>query len=120
MRSFRGLALRQLWARRARALMTMAGIVLGVGMIFGVLALSTTLNQTFTKLFESAYGKTDLIVSGSSDDSLPPRLLDQVRGTEGVEIAVGRLFAPLTLVEKSSGRAIESSEGRLNTVGEPP
>lgn len=116
MRSFGRLAFRQLRARRARALMTTAGIVLGVGMIFGVLALSTTINRTFTQLFDSVYGKTDLIVSGDSEQSVRKGLLERVRGTEGVEVAVGRVFAPLTLLE-DSGEAIESASGRLNMAG---
>ena len=56
MRSFASLALRQVRARRARALLTAAGIVLGVGMILGVLLLAATINRTFTDLFDSVYG----------------------------------------------------------------
>ena len=34
-------------------------------MIFGVLLLAATIHRTFTDLFDSVYGKTDLVVSGS-------------------------------------------------------
>ena len=64
MRSFGSLALKQVRSRRARSLLTAAGIVLGVGMILGVLLLSATINRTFTDLYDSVYGKADLIVSG--------------------------------------------------------
>jgi len=47
-----------------RLLLTVAGIVLGVGMIVGVLLLSATIQRTFTDLYDSVYGQTDLVVSG--------------------------------------------------------
>ena len=41
-------------------MLTAAGIVLGVGMILGVLLLTATINRTFTDLYDSVYGETDL------------------------------------------------------------
>ena len=71
-------------------LLTAAGIVLGVGMIFGVLLLAATIQRTFTDLYDSVYGETDLVVSGSeSTGSLPPSALERARRTEGVEEASG-------------------------------
>ena len=55
MRSFGSLALKQVRARRLRALLTTAGIVLGVAMVFAVLALSNTIRGTFNSLFDSVY-----------------------------------------------------------------
>ena len=43
------LTLRQLRTRRLRALLTTAGIVLGVAMVFGVLLLSATIRGTFPR-----------------------------------------------------------------------
>ena len=40
-----------------RALLTAAGIVLGVGMILGVLLLAATINRTFADLYDSVYGR---------------------------------------------------------------
>ena len=79
-----------------RALLTAAGIVLGVGMIFGVLTLSGTISNTFTNLFDSVYGKADLVVSGSESTSLPKRSLKQVRSTPGVAEAQGNVFSVFT------------------------
>ena len=80
-RSYYALALRQLRTRRLRLLLTAAGIVLGVGMICGVLLLAATIQRTFTDLYDSVYGETDLVVSGSeSSGSLPPSALDRARG----------------------------------------
>lgn len=100
MRSFGSLALRQVRARRMRAVLTAAGIVLGVGMILGVLLLTATINRTFTDLFDSVYGKTDLVVSGTESTTLRDATLQRVRSTPGVEIAQGRVFSVFTLVEE--------------------
>ncbi len=102
MRSFAGLAPRQLRARRLRALLTAAGIVLGVAMILGVLLLSATIQGTFSDLFDSVYGRTDLVVSGSqSSGSLRPSTLREVQETEGVEDAAGGIQARFNLIEKA-------------------
>jgi putative ABC transport system permease protein len=95
-RSFSSIATRQLAARKMRALLTAAGIVLGVGMIFGVLTLSGTISRTFTDLFDSVYGQADLVVSGSESTSLPKRALRQVRETPGVAEAQGNVFSVFT------------------------
>ena len=39
-------------------------IMLGVGMVFGVLLLVGTIHSTFDGLYDSIYGKTDIVVSG--------------------------------------------------------
>ena len=102
MRSFAGLAPRQLRARRLRALLTAAGIVLGVAMILGVLLLSATIQGTFSDLFDSVYGRTDLVVSGSqSSGSLRPSTLREVQETEGVEDAAGGIQARFNLIERA-------------------
>ncbi len=88
--------MRQVRARRMRALLTAAGIVLGVGMIFGVLTLSGTISRTFTDLFDSVYGRADLVVSGSESTSLPKKTLRQVRSVPGVEEAQGNVFSVFT------------------------
>ena len=84
MRNFGSLALKQVRSRRARSLLTAAGIVLGVGMILGVLLLSATINRTFTDLYDSVYGKADLIVSGGGqEESLPKRAFAEVEERAG-------------------------------------
>ena len=70
--SLTGLSLRSLRARPLRSLLTAGAIVLGVGMVFGVLLLVGTIHSTFDRLFDSIYGKTDIVVSGEqSAGSLP-------------------------------------------------
>ena len=79
MRSFGSLAFRQLRARRLRSLLTTAGIVLGVAMILGVLLLTVTIHRTFNDLFDSVYGRTDLVVSGIGGDAVRHSALDEVK-----------------------------------------
>ena len=118
MRSFSGLALRRVRARRARALLTGAGIVLGVGMILGVLLLAATINRTFSDLFDSVYGKTDLVVSGDGEDSLKADTFNRVVKTPGVEDAAGNVQSVFTLVE--DGLASPDAEKQLNVAGQDP
>ncbi len=90
MRSFGSLAFRQVRARRLRSLLTAAGIVLGVGMILGVLLLTVTIHRTFTDLFDSVYGRTDLVVSGVGGDSVPHSTLAIARRDAGRRRGAGQ------------------------------
>jgi len=117
MRSLSSLAIRQVRARRLRSLLTAAGIVLGVGMILGVLLLTATIHRTFSDLFDSVYGRTDLIVSGVGGDSLRGAMLARVRRTPEVAEAQGAVTGVFTLVD-SSGAASSDSSSRLNVAGE--
>jgi putative ABC transport system permease protein len=119
MRSFGSLAFRQVRARRLRALLTAAGIVLGVGMIVGVLVLAATIQRTFTDLFDSVYGRTDLVVSGTDQTSLPHSTLRRVRDTRDVEDAEGRISSVFSVVDRF-GRASDQAASQLNVAGEAP
>ena len=117
MRSFGSLAFRQVRARRMRALLTTAGIVLGVAMILGVLLLAATIHRTFNDLFDSVYGRTDLVVSGVGGDAVRHSTLAKVRRTPGVEMAEGVVFSIFTLVDRS-GEASSDAAQQLNVAGE--
>jgi putative ABC transport system permease protein len=118
--SFYGLSFRQVRTRRLRVLLTAAGIVLGVGMICGVLLLAATIQRTFTDLYDSFYGQTDLVVSGEdSAGSLPRSALRRVQRTEGVEDASGSVFAVLSLVGED-GRVEDGNGSVLNVSGDDP
>ena len=120
MRNFGSLALKQVRSRRARSLLTAAGIVLGVGMILGVLLLSATINRTFTDLYDSVYGRADLIVSGGGqEESLPKRAFGEVETTPGVDEAVGRIQSVFTLVD-DKGEAPPDATKQLNVAGQDP
>jgi putative ABC transport system permease protein len=90
LRSFDGLAVRQVRTRRLRALLTAGGIVLGVAMIFGVLLLTGTIRSTFTEFFASVYGRTDVVALGHSGvGTLPAPALGRIRSLDGVAEAQG-------------------------------
>src|SRR5438552_3872526 len=101
MRSFSSLAVRQVRARRLRALLTATGIVLGVGMILGVLLLTATIHSTFANLFSSVYGRTDLVVSGGGGDSVHHSTLRVVRRTPNVGQVSGQVFSVFSLVHRA-------------------
>jgi putative ABC transport system permease protein len=100
LRSFGGLAWRNVRARRLRALLTAAGIVLGVGLMLGVLLLTATINSTFRDLFDSVYGSADLVVAPEAESGTLGELeLRRVRRLGGVETAQGTLQDVFVRVE---------------------
>ena len=99
LKRFSGLSVRNLRARLQRTLLTTVGIVLGVGIVFGVLTLSDTMSGTFNDLFSRAYGAADLTVtaaggSGGFDEGVAQK----VRGYEGVESAAPRYALSSSLI----------------------
>ena len=76
--------LRNLRARVQRTLLTAVGIVLGVGIVFGVLTLSNTMSGTFQELFTRAYGSADLTVTAAGGSGgFDQKAVEEVRGYEG-------------------------------------
>src|SRR5918995_1278988 len=116
LRSFNSLALRQLRTRPLRSVLTAFGVVLGVGMVFGVLLLVGTIRHTFDDLISSAWGKTDLIVGGTANGVLPESSAATARAVPGVRDAspwAGGMFTRLD----ARGRAVEGPSGRLSVAG---
>lgn len=102
--SFNGIAVRGMRTHKLRSLLTGLGVVLGVGMVFGVLVLVGTIHKTFTQLIDSAYGSRSLIVTPRGGGTLPASTLGIIRRTQGV---------------KSTGQAIGGSFIRLDGRGRP-
>jgi len=118
--SFDGVALRQLRTRRLRSLLTALGIVLGVGMVFGVLLLTGTIRATFSDLITAAWGKSDLVVSaragaGVMPDDTPQRL-DAIPGVRHASPAVGGSFTRLD----ARGRPVKGAAGQMFVSGYDP
>jgi putative ABC transport system permease protein len=113
LRSFSAIGARSLRSRPLRSALTTAGIVLGVGMAFGVLILVTTIHSSFSNLFDAIYGNTSVIVSGkSSVGSVPAGTLEKVEAVEGVEAATGTVFGVFRVVDESG----KASTGRTDTL----
>jgi putative ABC transport system permease protein len=116
LRSVDGLALRQLRTRPLRAVLTGFGVVLGVGMVFGVLLLVGTIRHTFDDLIGSAWGKTDLIVSGRANGLLPDSALERTRAVPGVREAAAMVGGDLNRL-RPDGAAIKGPPGRVLVAG---
>src|SRR5919197_6580331 len=117
--SFDALAVQQMRTRKLRALLTAFGIVLGVGMVFGVLLLVGTIRHTFNQLIDSAWGKTDVVVMGKANGTMPENTVVRLRATQGVRDAggmVGSVFARLD----QNGNAIKGQKGRMLVAGFDP
>ncbi len=117
LRSYRGVGLRGLRARPLRSVLTGAGIVLGVGMAFGVLILVGTIHSTFGHLFDSIYANTSLVVSGkSSIGSVPESTPAKLGRIEGVEAAVGDVGGVFRVVD-AEGKAETGRKATLFVQG---
>jgi putative ABC transport system permease protein len=99
LRRFTGIGLRNLRARAQRTLLTAIGIVLGVGIVFGVITLSDTMSSTFRELYSRAFGAADItITTAGGSGTLAEGVVEKVRGYEGVESAAPRLSLPASLI----------------------
>lgn len=114
---FAGLGPRSLRARKLRSGLTAAGIVLGVGMAFGVLVLVATIHSSFDSLFSAIYGNTNVVVSGkNSIGEVPQGTLAKVRRVDGVEVASGRVMGIYRLIGEG-GKADTSTSSTLFVAG---
>ncbi len=116
LRSFHSLALRQLRTRPLRSALTAFGVVLGVGMVFGVLLLTGTIRATFDEVIDSAWGETDLVVMGEGSGTMPADTLDRIKGVEGVREAAGMVGGMFTRLERD-GTPIHGPNGQLLIAG---
>ncbi|MGB3635758.1 MAG: ABC transporter permease, partial [Rubrobacteraceae bacterium] len=99
LRRFSNLSFRNLGSRPQRTVLTTIGIVLGVGIVFGVLTLSNTMSSTFKELFTQAYGSADLTITAAGGSGTFARdNVAEIRSTPGVESAAPRLSVPASLI----------------------
>jgi len=115
-------ALRGLWGRKLRAVLTAIAIVLGVAMVSGTLALTNAIDSAFNQIFSDTYASTDAVVSGktfnyqgdtSQAPSLPAGLLDKVRALPGTDVATGLVS------DQSSAKIINRTGKAIDTGGAP-
>ncbi|MDP8939725.1 MAG: ABC transporter permease, partial [Actinomycetota bacterium] len=104
LRRFSSLSFRNLGSRPQRTVLTAVGIVLGVGIVFGVLTLSNTMSSTFKDLFTRAYGSADLtITAAGGSGTFDEGRVRAVRSTPGVGSAAPRLSLPASLILDETG-----------------
>ena len=104
-------------AARLRALLTSLAVVLGVAMISGTFVLTDTIQKAFTNVFDTAYDKTSVIITGkevvkesSTHPTVPASLLERVRSQPGVAAAARRLGDTVRLIGRD-GKALGGSDG---------
>ena len=105
------IALRYLWARRLRTILSSLAIVLGVMMVAGTYVLTDTIDASFDTIFEESNAGIDAVLTADqaieaddgSEGSLPASLLERVKRVDGVAEAEGGIF--------SSGVSIIGSDG---------
>jgi putative ABC transport system permease protein len=116
LRSFNSLALRQLRTRPLRSVLTAFGVVLGVGMVFGVLLLVGTIRATFDEVIDSAWGETDLIVMGLGSGTMPVGTLDRIKDVDGVRAAAGMVGGMFTRLD-ADGSPVKGNKGQVLIAG---
>jgi ABC-type antimicrobial peptide transport system permease subunit len=133
MRRLNRLALRNLWTRKLRTLVTGFGIVLGVATVLAFGIANATVENSLGDFFSQTAGDADLTVTRSTRDAtFRVRVLNQLAGAEGVALAAGSLWrgGDLRLADEDQGitlvgidpeidaqvRSYKLAEGRM--VGE--
>lgn len=109
------LALKSLWARKARALGTTFAVVLGIAFVAGSYILTDTIFAAFDEIFNESLSGTSVVITAKNpveQDSgevptIPASLLKRVQGTPGVKLAAGAIFTPGGLFD-SKGEKIGS------------
>jgi putative ABC transport system permease protein len=96
------LAVKSLWARKVRALMTALAVVIGVAFVAGTYILTDTTFAAFDEIFEDSLAKTDVVITAKEEvrqetgevPSFKAIVLPEVKGVDGVRVAVGQIFTP--------------------------
>jgi putative ABC transport system permease protein len=96
----RRVALKGIWWRRGRAVLTAFAVVLGVAMVSGTFILTDTINKAFDTIFQDSYSQTSAVISGkevvkdaaSGIATVPAPLLQRVRANDNVAAATGAIF----------------------------
>jgi putative ABC transport system permease protein len=96
------LALKSLWARKARALSTTFAVVIGVAFVAGSYVLTDTIFAAFDEIFSESLKGTSVVVTARNPveqesgevPTIPASLLPEVRRTPGVKLASGAIFTP--------------------------
>src|SRR3954465_130253 len=112
-----GATIKGMLAHKLRLFLTATSIALGVAFLAGTLMLNDSMQRAFDDVFGSVNSGTDVAVRAEAgavktedpDDSRPPlpaKVINLVRGVDGVAVAEGRVrgYAPLTA---SHGKPIQ-------------
>jgi putative ABC transport system permease protein len=96
------LALKSLWARKARAFATTFAVVIGVAFVAGSYVLTDTIFAAFDEIFGESLKGTSVVISAENPvkqengevPTISASLLPRVQRTPGVKLAAGAIFTP--------------------------
>jgi putative ABC transport system permease protein len=96
------LALKSLWARKARAVATTFAVVIGVAFVAGSYVLTDTIFAAFDEIFGESLKGTSVVISAENPvkqengevPTISASLLPRVQRTPGVKLAAGAIFTP--------------------------
>ena len=90
------IALKDLFGRKLRLVLTSLAIVMGVAMVSGTYVLTDSINAAFSSIFKTAYSTSDAIITGKAvfggsqnAPSFPDSTLAKVKALPAVEDAAG-------------------------------
>jgi len=88
MNNFYLLALRNLWTRKTRTLLTLSGVAIGVAFVLAVSITNASMRRSVESFFQQAAGKADLAISDAERQSMQTgfraSVLRQVQAFPGV------------------------------------
>jgi putative ABC transport system permease protein len=96
------LAIKSLWARKARALGTTLAVVIGIAFVAGSYILTDTIFAAFDEIFSESLKGTSVVITARNPveqrsgevPAIPASLLARVQSTPGVRLAAGAIFTP--------------------------
>src|SRR4029078_11705579 len=105
------LTFKSIRANKARFFLTSVAVILGVAFMAGTLVLTDTIKKTYDDVATNVYKDTDAVVrcdshlQGNNDKTdvrgtIDARLLDQVRGVNGVKAAEAQQVGVAVVVGK--------------------
>jgi putative ABC transport system permease protein len=131
-------ALRALWGRKLRTVLTAFAIVLGVATVSGTYVLTDSISNAFDSIFSTIYRGTDAVITGKSAFDLseesgvqPPAfdesLLAKVQDLSAVDAAVGGVGGEAQLIGRNGkviqfggapniGFSVDPSQPRFNSI----
>jgi len=124
-------ALKGLWGRKLRTVLTALAIVLGVSMISGTYVLTDTITASFTKVVDGSYENADAVVTGkvafknndsntASSPAFPSSVLAKVKRLPDVAAAAGSINDQVKLIGRD-GKVISTKGGEsIGTSVDPP
>src|SRR5688500_15079694 len=111
--------LRGVFARKLRAFLTALAVFLGVALMTGTYVLTDTFTNSFGQIFQESSKGVDVAVmptesveseGGVEPPGMPARLLERVQRVQGVDEAVGGIFAMGVALIDEDGERIGATQ----------